>query len=132
LRWATPGAYSQLRQQRPPEDPRRKFTPRQRLEIVLEGLVKDASIAEVCRRHAISTTLFYHWRDQLLANAERVFAAKDASGDQRVADLEAETARLKGVVAELTMENLELKRGSSPRAGDARRAPYLTHRAHMP
>ena len=95
---------------------RRKFTARQRLEIVLEGLAKDASIADVCRRHAISTTLFYYWRDQFIAHADRIFTAKEAPVDQRVAALEAEATRLKAVVAELTMENLELKKtpGGSP------------------
>jgi transposase len=90
--------------------PRRKFTSRQRLEIVLEGMAKDASVAEVCRRHAISTTLFYYWREQLFARADRVFAAPEPATDQRVTALEAEAMRLKDVVAELTMENLELKK----------------------
>jgi transposase len=54
---------------------RRKFTARQRVQIVLEGLQADTSVAEVCQRHQISTTLYYRWRDQLFENAERVFLA---------------------------------------------------------
>ncbi|MDQ3699185.1 MAG: transposase [Gemmatimonadota bacterium] len=90
---------------------RRSFTPKQRLQIVLEGLEKDASIAEVCRRHAISTTLYYHWRDQLFTGAERLFAARrNGAGEQRLAELEAERVRLQAVIAEITAENLELKK----------------------
>lgn len=104
--------------------PRRKFTARQRLEVVLEGLAKDASIAEVCRRHQISTTLFYHWRDQFFNHADRLFAPNGKPADQRIAALEAEAARLKAVVAEITMENLELKKtpGASPIMPSSRRS----------
>lgn len=89
---------------------RRRFTARQRLQIVLEGLQSDASVAEVCRRYEISTTLYYRWRDQLYENAERIFGPPDVRGERRVHALEAEAQRLKDVIAEITAENLDLKK----------------------
>ena len=96
----------QMKQRRP----RRTFTAQARIEIVLEGLQDGASISEVCRRHQISPTLFYRWRDLLRTNAERVFVKRDPGPGAAQAAHEAETARLKSVIAELTAENLELKK----------------------
>ena len=44
----------------------RKFTPQQKLEIVLAGLRGDRSVRDVCREHEIAETLYYGWRDKLL------------------------------------------------------------------
>jgi transposase-like protein len=90
---------------------RRTFTSAERIQIVLEGLQDGASVSEVCRRHQISPTLFYRWHTLLLENADRVFVKRDPSGaEQHQATHEAEVARLKSVIAELTAENLELKK----------------------
>lgn len=89
---------------------RRKFTGRQRLEIVLEGLQSDASVADVCRKHEISTTLYYRWRDRLFERADGVFGRQNGKRDRELEQLRSEAAHLKEVVAELTAENLELKK----------------------
>lgn len=34
------------------------------MAIVLEGLKEKRSIAEICREHQISQSLFYRWRDK--------------------------------------------------------------------
>jgi transposase-like protein len=58
----------------------RKFTAKQKLEIVLAGLRGDRSVREVCREHAISETLYYGWRDQALeAAAERFESGQERS-----------------------------------------------------
>lgn len=88
---------------------RRRFTARQRLRIVLEGMQEGSSVAEVCRRHEISSTLYYRWRDQLFENAERLFEKK-GKASKELEGLEAENRRLKEVIAEITAENLELKK----------------------
>lgn len=88
---------------------RRKFTARQRVQIVLEGLQGDTSVAEVCRRHEISSTLYYRWRDQVFENADRLFEKKGKRSEE-LEDLESENRRLKEVIAEITSENLDLKK----------------------
>ncbi len=55
----------------------RTFTAQKKLEIVLAGLRGDRSVREVCREHAISETLFYGWRDQLLEAGRERFAGKE-------------------------------------------------------
>jgi len=44
----------------------RKFSAKQKTEIVLAGLKGDRSVAEVCRGAEISENLYYSWRDKLL------------------------------------------------------------------
>lgn len=46
---------------------------RERLRIVFEGLLKEGSIEEVCRRNGISTCEFYRWREKIFRNADRLF-----------------------------------------------------------
>jgi transposase-like protein len=89
---------------------KRSFTPQQRLAIVLEGLRGDSTVADVCRRHEITPTLFYHWRQLLLHNADRVFGRQPEPDRRREAELLRANSQLREVVGEITAENLELKK----------------------
>ncbi len=60
---------------------------------MLAGLRGDRSVRDVCREHAISETLYYGWRDQLLeAGRERLAGKEERQGERelrrRVAELE--------------------------------------------
>ena len=71
----------------------RKFTPQQKLELVMASWRGERSIAELCREHDISESLLRRWRDQVLeAGAERFAAGEQRSqaGEQRrkIAELE--------------------------------------------
>jgi transposase len=90
---------------------RRRWTADQKLKIVLETLQSDRRLAEICRREGISPTQVYQWRKQLLGSAEAVFGRKQSSAeDRRIAKLATENQRMKNVVAEITAENLDLKK----------------------
>jgi transposase-like protein len=71
----------------------RTWTVAQKLEIVLAGLRGDRSVAEVCREHQISETLFYTWRDKLLEGGSERLSGKEERTElvelrKRVRDLE--------------------------------------------
>jgi len=90
---------------------RRKWSPKQKLRIVLESIQSEARLSEICRREGLSPTLVYHWRKQLQASAEAVYTPKrEAREDRRLERLTAEAGRMKSVIAEITAENLELKK----------------------
>ena len=90
---------------------RRRWTAEKKLKIVLETLQSDQRLAEICRREGISPTQVYQWRRQLSASAEAIFGRKQVSGeDRRVAELATESQRMKNVIAEITAENLDLKK----------------------
>ena len=40
---------------------RRKFTAEQKIQVVLEGLRGELSVAELCRREGIAPTMYYRW-----------------------------------------------------------------------
>lgn len=93
---------------------RRRLAAAEKLRIVLAGLDGTIEISELCRREGISPTQYYGWKKQLLNSATKVFessAAHRSSG--REARLESELTRTKNVIAEITAENLDLKKGLS-------------------
>jgi len=45
---------------------KRNWATEEKLGIVLEGLKEKRSVAEICREHQISQTLYYRWRDKFL------------------------------------------------------------------
>jgi transposase len=62
----------------------RKFTPRQKLELVMGSWRGERSIAEICREHDISESLLRRWREQVLEAGRERFQA----GDQRLQGVE--------------------------------------------
>lgn len=81
---------------------RRKWTPKQKLEIVLEGLRGEISISELCNRHQISQGQYYAWRDKLLADGEHIF--EHGGIEHKTERLRDENRRLKGIIGDLTVE----------------------------
>ena len=90
---------------------RRKWSAAEKLRIVLAGMQPNVEVSELCRREGINPTQYYGWKKQLLSSATKVFDAQD--GKRTVAEerKEAELQRMKNVIAEITAENLELKKG---------------------
>ena len=71
----------------------RSWTAQQKLEIVLAGLRADVPVKELCRSHGLAETLYYTWREKLLAGGREALAGKDERlGERelkkRVRDLE--------------------------------------------
>src|SRR5919199_4877744 len=92
--------------------PRRHFSAEDKIRIVLEGLRGEESIAELCRREGIASSMFYGWsKDFLEAGKKRLAGdtAREATSDE-VKGLRREASALKEVVAELTLENRLLKK----------------------
>lgn len=91
---------------------RRRFSADEKLRIVLEGMANENGVAEVCRRQGISSTQFYTWRKRLMKSAGEIFERKTSKKtEEKVDRLEEELKRKDSVIAEITEENLELKKG---------------------
>ena len=83
---------------------RRHFSAEEKIRIVLEGLRGDESIAELCRREGIASSMYYGWSKEFLEAGKRRLAgdtARAANSDE-VKYLRRETQSLKEVVADLT------------------------------
>ncbi len=48
---------------------RRKWTVEQKVRIVKEALTKDPGVSGVCRKHGVSSVLYYHWQERFFAGA---------------------------------------------------------------
>ena len=83
---------------------RRKWEPETKARIVLEGL-QGKPVSLLCREFGICPSLYYKWRDHLLAHSHRLF---DDRRKTRREHLETENENLKRMVGELT---LALNRG---------------------
>lgn len=59
------------------------------------------TVAEICRQHNISEATFYSWKSK--------FGGMSASEAQKLRALEAENAKLKRLVADLTLDKLALQ-----------------------
>jgi len=91
---------------------RRRYTAKEKVKILEEGR-QSGAVSETCRRHGISTAQFYQWEKQAReAMLERFGETKrgSKSKDRKVETLETEITRLKDVIAEITAENLEMKK----------------------
>ena len=91
---------------------RKKRAAGDKLRILLSGMEGGVKLAELCRQEGIAMTQYYGWKKKLLTSAKAVFEDKSKKGRQEE-KLEAENRRLKEVIAEITSENLELKKGLS-------------------
>ena len=91
---------------------RKRHSAEEKIRIVLEGLRGEESIAELCRREGIVTSLYYSWSKEFLEAGKRRLAGDTArqATSPEVKELRAEASALKEAVADLTLENRLLKK----------------------
>ena len=94
--------------------PRRQFTAALKYQVLREARQTGTPVSQVCAQHQISPTLFYQWeraaeRGALTALNHQPRGRKKLRLSEEA--LLAEINRLREVVAELSVENLQLKRG---------------------
>ncbi len=99
---------------------RRQHSAEEKIRIVLDGLRGEDSIAELCRREGIATSLYYSWSKEFLEAGKKRLAGDTArqATSSEVKDLKAESSALKEVVADLTLENRLLKKSMFEDGGD--------------
>ena len=95
---------------------RRKFTAEEKIRIVLEGFRRDTPISDLCKRESIRPSTYYAWlKDFMEAGKDRLTrdTVRDATKAE-VQDLKRENARLKQLVAELSLQVHVLKKTAIP------------------
>jgi len=81
----------------------RRWTPEEKIRIVLESLNTNIGLVELCRKYAVTPTLFYHWKEKFIEGGKRALSSSrrnDGGGE-----LQAENQRLKQLIGELTIAN---------------------------
>ena len=71
---------------------RRRFSAEEKIRVVLEGLRGEDSVAELCRREGIATSMYYAWSKDFLEAGKRRLAgdAMRAATSDEVRDLRRE------------------------------------------
>ena len=95
---------------------RRKYTPEEKVRIVLEGFRREVAVTDLCRREGIKPGAYYAWtKDFMEAGKERLTrdAARDATR-QEIEQIKRENSDLKHLVADLSLEVYRLKKTAIP------------------
>ncbi len=95
---------------------RRKYTPEEKVRIVLEGFRREVAIRDLCRREGIKPGAFYAWtKDFMEAGKERLTrdTVRDATRHE-IEQIKRENADLKHLVADLSLDLYRLKKTAIP------------------
>ena len=84
----------------------RRWTADEKFAIVLEGLKEKKSVAEICREHQISESLYYRWRDKFLEGGKK--ALVNGASDDNV--YKAEIEKLQKIIGKQAIQIEILKK----------------------
>ena len=101
----------------------RKWTAEEKLAIVLEGLKEKDSVADICREHKISQTLYYRLRDKFLESGRKGLINGTSDDNHYKAEIE----RLQKIIGKQAIQIEILKKQRSyweqdRNSGDAQRS----------
>jgi transposase len=84
-----------------------RWTPEDKIRIVLESLNTNISMSELCRKYNLTPGTFYQWRDKFVQGGKLALsgALKDPAKEK-----DAENERLKKLIGELTIANDSFKK----------------------
>ena len=101
---------------------RRKYTAEEKIHIVPEGFHRGITVNELCRREGIKPNNFYSWTKEFMeAGKQRL--SRDTTRDatrQEINDLKRESADLRHLVAELSLDLHRMKKTSIPTLDEGR------------
>jgi transposase len=95
---------------------RRKYTPEEKVRVVLEGFRREVTVNELCRREGIKPGAYYAWtKDFMEAGKERLTrdTVRDATR-REIDELKRDNTELKQLIADLSLEVYRLKKTTIP------------------
>ena len=95
---------------------RRKYTPEEKIRIVLEGFRRETTVNDLCRREGINPANYYSWTKEFMeAGKERLTrnTVRDATRHE-IEQIKRENGDLKEIVADLLLETRRLKKTAIP------------------
>lgn len=80
---------------------RRKWTAKQKMEIVLAGMTPGANISAVCREYGILQPQYYKWRESFIQGG---LSALSSGSSHKEGELEKELKEAKALIGEQAMQ----------------------------
>lgn len=80
---------------------RRTWTAKEKVEIVLAGMMPNANISAICRDHKIFQSQYYKWRDAFLQGGQAALSSQVCGKEQ---ELEKELKEAKTLLGEQAMQ----------------------------
>jgi len=91
---------------------RRRFSPEEKIRIVVEGLRGEVSVSELCRREGIAPAVYYRWSKSFLESGKNGLTRdtrRDATTEE-VKRLKQENTDLKKALAEAILDVQKFKK----------------------
>lgn len=93
---------------------RRRFSSKQKVEILREVLENGKKISDVAEEHGVSPNMITRWKKQLFEGALETFDSKkekkDKKKEKKIESLEENLQKRDTLIAELVEQNAELKK----------------------
>ena len=91
---------------------RRNYSSEEKIKIIIDGMRGEVTIAELCRKEVLSQGLYYKWsKDFMEAGKKRLSGdTQREANTSEVKELKDENRSLKELVAELSLDNRDLKK----------------------
>jgi transposase-like protein len=84
---------------------RHNYTPEEKVSILRRHLVEHLPVSDLCDKHQLQPTIFYHWQKQFFENGAAAFTREDRPQKRveefRIQQLEAKLVRKHEVLSEL-------------------------------
>ena len=91
---------------------RKRYTAEEKIRIVMEGVRGEEPVSAICRREGIHSNMYYRWLKSFMEASKQRLKGEEIRGASRseVKELKLDNQRLKELVAELSVENMVLKK----------------------
>ena len=99
---------------------RHRYTPEEKMRIVLEGFRREVTVSDLCRREGIKPHSYYSWTKEFM-EAGREGLTRESVRDATRHEIQAlrrENDELKHLVADLSLEVHRLKKTAIPMPRD--------------
>ena len=91
---------------------RRNYSSEEKIRIIIDGMRGEMTIAELCRKEGISQGIYYKWSKDFMDAGKRRLTGDTMreANTSEVKELKDENRSLKELVAELSLDNRDLKK----------------------
>ena len=91
---------------------RKRYTAEEKIHIVMEGVRGEEPVSAICRREGIHSNMYYRWLKNFMEAGKQRLKGEETRGASRseVKELKLDNQRLKELVADLSVENMVLKK----------------------